>query len=186
MTATRLTLEQFLALPDTEPASEFVCGEVVQKPMPDEPHGLIQLFLGSLLLQFVRAARVGRVATEWHCVFGRPGAMRGYVPDIVYVSHQRAPRMDARQRRLLRVAPDIAVEVLSPDQNADEFARKIAFYRANGVRLTWVVNPDRETFVVYRPEGEETLLRVGDTLTGEDVLPGFAADVADIFAQLIS
>ena len=96
------------------------------------------------------------------------------------------PPGDDRKLRVLFAALDNAVESLSPDQNVDEFACKIPFYRANGVRLTWVVNPDREAITSYCPEGEEMMLRPGDTLTGGNVLPGLTASVTNIFAQLIS
>jgi len=93
---------------------------------------------------------------------------------------------DARDQRVLRMAPDIVVETLSPKQKADEFANKMAFYLANGVRLVRVVNPDRETITAYEPGNDILVLRPDDTLAGSDVLPGFTASLADIFEQLVS
>jgi Uma2 family endonuclease len=180
----RLTLDEFLAQPDTEPASEYVCGEVVQKPMPDTPHSRLQLFLAMLLYQFVSPRKLGWVGTEWRCIFGPAGMQRAFVPDIVYASYERMPPGDARANRFLRTAPDLAVEILSPDHHGALLAAKIQFYLRHGVRLVWAVDPDDEAVYVYTPDRDDEVLRPGDTLTGGDVLPGFAVPVADIFAQL--
>jgi len=183
-TETRLTLEEFLALPDTEPASEYVCGEVWQKPMPDEPHSILQFYLAELLTRFLRRERLGRVRLEWRCIFGPPGEERAWVPDLVYVSFQTRPPSDPRRERHLRAAPDLAIEVMSPDQPAGRFADKLNFYLRHGVRFVWVVDPDEETIRVYRPGEDARTLRPGDSLDGGDVLPGFSVSVAEIFAQL--
>ena len=183
-TIARLTLEQFLALPDTEPASEYVCGEVVQKPMPDQAHAIIQGFLYLVLSQFLAQTKLGQVRLEWRCIFGPPGHERAWVPDVVYASYERQPRGDARRNRFLRTAPDLAIEVLSPDQPAGLFADKVQFYLLYGVRLVWVVDPARETVLVFAPGQETRTLAAGSTLDGGEVLPGFHVGVDSIFAQL--
>ena len=94
------------------------------------------------------------------------------------------PPGDARLNRFLRTAPDLAVEILSPDHRPGRFADKLKFYLRHGVRLVWVVDPDDELIYVYAPGRDSEILRPGDTLTGGEVLPGFTAAVADIFAQL--
>ena len=181
---TRLTVEEFLARPDTEPASEYVCGEVWQKPMPDTAHAILQPYIWMLLYQFVTAHRLGRAGTEWRCIFGPAGAQRVFVPDVTYASFERMPHGDARANRFLRTAPDLAVEVLTPDHRPGRFAAKLVFYLLNGVRLVWVVDPNDELLYVYAPGRQTEILQAGDSLTGGDVLPGFEAAVADIFAQL--
>lgn len=183
-TATCLTLEEFLALPETEPASEYDCGEVFQKPMPDSAHALLQLFLGSLILQFLGRSPAGRAGTEWRCVFGPRGRKRSFVPDLVYVSRERMPKGDILELRALRTAPDLAVEVLSRGQPNQRFDRKIAFYLAHSVRLVWIIDPRTQLVTVLAPGEEPRTLASGDSLDGGDVLPGFAVEVAEIFAQL--
>lgn len=115
MTSSRatLTLEGFLDLPDTEPASEFVCVEVFQKPIADNAHSAIQVFLSAALLGFLTRTRLGWVRTEFRCVFGPERARRSWVPDIVFVRRDAMPRGDARAHRFLEIAPDIAIEILS-------------------------------------------------------------------------
>ena len=181
----RLTLEEFLALPDTEPASEYACGEVMQKPMPTNAHGILQPYIWLLIYQYLARTKLGRVRTEWRCVFGPARRKRAFVPDVVYVSYERMPPGDAREQAYVETAPDLVVEVLSPGESAERFARKLRFYLLHGVRLVWVVDAVAETVTVYTPgAADERILRPGDTLDGGDVLPGFTAPVAEIMAQL--
>ena len=186
MTSTKqFTLDEFLALPESEPASEYACGEVMQKPMPTNAHGILQPYIWMLMYQFLAQTKLGRVRTEWRCIFGPKGRRRAYVPDIVYASFERMPPIDANQQKYLRTAPDLVVEILSPDESAGRFARKLRFYLLHGVRLVWVVDPIAQTITVYAPgSGDERVLRPGDTLDGGDVLPGFSVPVDEIMAQL--
>ena len=181
-TRRKLTLEEFLAMEDTEPASEYACGEVIQKPMPNEPHSAIQLYLAILLFQFLARTKLGRVRPEWRCIFGPPGRRRAYVPDLVYVSAARY-RQGRAGDGFLHTAPDLAVEILSPRQSVVRFSAKIRFYLAQGVRSVWVVDPRAMTITVFVPDGDERVLYPGDTLDGGDVLPGFSVPVADVLAQ---
>jgi len=184
-TIQRLSLEEFLALPETEPASEYACGEVFQKAMPTNAHGALQFYIALLIFQFLAHARLGRMRTEWRCIFGPPGRERPYIPDVVYVSFERMPPVDATEQPYLRVAPDLAVEILSPDESARRFASKLRFYLLHGVRLVWVVDPLAQTITAYTPgQADERVLSVGDVLDGGDVLPGFSAHIAEIMAQL--
>jgi Uma2 family endonuclease len=184
-TSRHLSLQEFLALPETEPASEYACGEVFQKPMPTNAHAILQPYIWMLIYQFLARTRLGRVRTEWRCIFGPPRRKRPYIPDVVYVSFERLPPVDAIDQPYLRVAPDLAVEILSPDESARRFASKLRFYLLHGVRLVWVVDPLAQTITVYTPgDAEERVLTVEDMLDGGAVLPGFRVPVAEIMAQL--
>ena len=77
--APEMTLEEFLALPETEPASEYYCGEVSRKPLPIEDHSVWQMVLLDLLRDFLRRNPIGRVRIEWWCIFGPPGLSRPLV-----------------------------------------------------------------------------------------------------------
>jgi len=173
-----LTLEQFLHLPETKPASEYACGEAFEKPMPDVPHSAIQLFLGAVLYPFLVRTGIGRAFTELRCIFGPPGRERTYVPDLVYVAREHLP-----SQRHLHTAPDLAVEILSPDQHWAQFLDKIKSYLLYGVQLVWVIDPAAATITVQVPRQEARILRSGDMLEGGEVLPGFSVAVDDIFAQ---
>ncbi len=178
-TTTGLTLEQFLAREETEPASEYACGEVWQKPMPTQKHSFLQTFLAVALFQFLNKTKIGRVGTEWRCIFGPSGRERVFVPDIMYVAREHLTAEPYH-----RAAPDLVVEIVSPDQDAVRFAAKLTFYLLYGVRLVWVVDPERRTVTVFAPGRESRTLTAGDILDGEDVLPGFRLSLDDLFSQI--
>lgn len=174
-----LTLMEFLRLEETKPASEYACGEAFQKPMPDIPHSAIQTFLAAILYPFLAQTGIGRVFTELRCIFGPPGRERIYVPDLTYVTRGRL-----RSERHLHAAPNLAIEILSPDQHMPHFLDKIQFFLLYGVRLVWVIDPATRTVTVQTPGDEARILGSGDALDGGDILPGFSVAVDDIFAQL--
>jgi Uma2 family endonuclease len=183
-TTTRLTLDEFLDRPETKPYSEYACGEVYQKPLADDDHSALQPLLWLLIRQFLSANPIGHVRTEWRCVFGPPGMERAFLPDVTFTTHARRAVKGRNERKFLWTAPDLAIEILSPDQSADDFADKLLFYLLHGVRMVWVVNPMERTIRVYRPGEDSRLLGAGDVLDGGDVLPGFSAPIDEIFAEL--
>ena len=83
------------------------------------------------------------------------------------------------------LAPDLAVEVISPNDLASEVNEKIDEYLSAGVSLVWVIDPDSKTVSVYRKDGSTARLRESDELSGEDVIPGFSCKVNDIFADVM-
>jgi Uma2 family endonuclease len=180
-TATRITLDEFMNLKEDKPALEFACGEVTQKPMPDRSHSRIQFFLAVVLGQFLARTPIGQGFTEFRCIFGSAGRERVFVPDVVYVRNERLGT-----DRYLRTAPDLAIEILSPDQPMARFLDKIQFYLLNGVQLVWVIDPTSSTIAVLAPGQEGRTLMAGDTLDGGHVLPGFSIPVDDVFAQVPS
>lgn len=178
-TTSKLTLDEFLHMDDTKPALEYACGEVWQKPMPNRLHSTIQGYLILVLGPFLERTGLGQVFPELRCIFGPPGRERAFVPDLVYIAQERLTA-DLYHR----AAPDLAVEILSPDQDMARFLDKIQFYLLNGVRLVWVFDPVRATVAVLTP-GQEAVIRTsGATLDGGDVLPGFSVALDDIFARL--
>lgn len=174
----KVAFEEFMRVPDTKPGSEWACGEVVQKPMPDLSHSIIQTYLGAVLFQFLTQSGLGLILTEFRCIFGPSGRARIFVPDLTYVARERVP-----SERFLYAPPDLAIEILSPDQPMARFSDKIQFYLLNGVRLVWIIDPIDRTVAVLAPGREPRILSAGDTLDGGDVLPGFSVAVDDIFAQ---
>ncbi len=101
-------------------------------------------------------------------------------PDVSFVAAGRAwPDEDAGWPA---IAPDLAVEVLSPGNTRAEIALKVEIYLAAGVRLVWVVDPEARTVAVHAPGRAPRMLGEGDALDGEDVLPGYRLPLADLFA----
>jgi Uma2 family endonuclease len=84
---------------------------------------------------------------------------------------------------MIRFAPDLAVEVISPSNTPEEMKRKLQDYFDAGVRLVWYVYPDPPEVHVFRSPEQPVVLRPTDTLSGEDLLPGFQIEVKRIFAE---
>jgi Uma2 family endonuclease len=137
------------------------------------------VFLSHVLFEFLARNPLGEVLTELRCVFGPAGGLRTYVPDVVYVARLHLPR-----ERHLHRAPDLAIEILSPDQHWPQFVDKIQFYLLHGVKLVWVIDPASRTIAVQAPGQEGRILGAGDVLDGGDVLPGFRIPVDNILARI--
>ena len=177
-THTKLTLEQFLKLPETKPAREYIDGEVVKKPMPNGWHAKVQRLLSYVFTLYLHAHPIGDAGSELRCTFGPPGRERSYVPDFVFVLDDRLPGGLSNQP--LQMAPDLAVEILSPDDRPGRVKRKIRFYLDNGVRLVWIIDPESRSVTVWTSPSSSRTLQEDDTLDGGDVLPGFRVPVRDI------
>jgi Uma2 family endonuclease len=114
VTKPSLTLEAFLALPETKPASEFVDGEVCQKPMPQGKHSAVQSELVPTINRQLRAKKIARAFSELRCTFGA----RSLVPDVsVFVWERIACDASGDVANVFSLAPDWTVEILSPDQS---------------------------------------------------------------------
>lgn len=175
-----ITAEQFfeMSLPDVR--AELVDGEVIQMSPPGFDHGDICACLTLELRQFVKGSGLGRVVTETGFILRRnPDLVRG--PDVAFVSQEKIQRL-GRTRKFWPGPPDLAVEVLSPEDRASEILRKVGEYLEAGTRLVWVVDPENQTVSAYRSLHQVRVYSVGEELSGEDVLPGFSLKVAEIFA----
>ena len=143
-------------------------------------HGDETSILDGSLGVYVRAHRLGRVAT------GEPGFRLTVdpdtvrAPDVAFVRSERAPARGSHRGYFLG-APDLVVEVISPNDLYHEVDEKVAEWLEHGTRLVFVVNPRRRTVVVHRADGSVSLLTVEDALDGEDVVPGWSLPVRDIF-----
>lgn len=176
---TRYTPEDLLKMPDGD-RYELVDGQLVESSMSLQANYVTGLIL-ALLFDFVRSIRSGWVFTEgasYQCFAISPTMVRK--PDISYVRFGRFPNEQLPEGHC-KLAPDLAVEVLSPNDVAYEVDHKVTEYLEAGVRLVWVVNPDDRNVKVYRPDSPGVILRENDELTGEDVLPGFRCRVGDFF-----
>lgn len=178
--ATLVEPEDLLRMPDGD-RYELIDGVPREKPMGAEADE-IALGLGGLLRAFVKANALGRVygsQTGYQCFPGR--AKRVRMPDTSFIAAGRLPG-DKTPKGYITIAPDLAVEVLSPGELAEELWEKLADYRSAGIRLVWVVSPTTRTVQIRRADGTLAELDEAGTLSGEDVLPGFTCAVAGLFA----
>ena len=83
----------------------------------------------------------------------------------------------------MNIAPDLAVEILSPVDNMIPIVDRVKLFGSAGTRLFWVVDPKLRSVVSYRPGGTVTKMQSEDILTGEDVVPGFTLKIAELFEE---
>lgn len=175
-----LTVDELYSMPDAELKHELQSGLLISEPLPGTRHGWIAVRIASLLDAHVRRSRLGVVlGNDSGFLLARsPDTVRG--PDVSFVSRARFDALEDPVKAFPG-SPDLAVEVLSPSNTPASMHAKVADYLAAGTRLVWVVDPEVETVVVYRSLLSPRTLHSEESLAGEDVLPGFHVDVAELF-----
>jgi Uma2 family endonuclease len=179
-TATKLlTAEEFWLLPDTENRRSLIRGEVVETMPPGGEHGIIAIAFGGALRLWAKANRAGVVGGESGFLLARhPDIVRA--PDIYFVRAERIPEGGV-PKAFWDIAPDLAVEVISPSESAQDILDKVQEYLAAGTSLVWVAYPHAVTVVAHTPDGLARTFRSHDLLADPDVLPGFSCTVRDLF-----
>ena len=176
-----VTVDTLLTWPDDGYRYEVVDGVLVRVAGSGFEASTIGLTIAAELRAYARPRRLG-VATPADGVYKFPGAETGLLPDVGFVVAANVARI-ADRRRPMPFAPDLAVEVASPDQPPEALAAKARIYLAGGTRLVWVVWPGRQEVDVWRGDGQFSTLGLTDRLAGEDVVPGFSLLVGDVFAD---
>lgn len=179
--------EEFERLPDDGKHYELVQGRLLRMPPPGGQHAKIAAKLLAALLIFVEQSNLGGdVLGEMGFRLHMPGKVEltELEPDLSYVRAGRAPAPDSPEYpKAWSLAPDLVVEIASPDQYRPEMAEKARQYLAAGVRLVWMIWPKRQQIDVWRPEYDTPVdtLALNDTLDGLDVLPGFSYPLSKLF-----
>jgi Uma2 family endonuclease len=156
---------------------ELVAGQLVEKPMSELANETAGLICAALIAH-ARPRNLGRVLPEqtFKCFPNDPDQIRR--PDVAFISADHAS--DERSAGHIPFPPDLAVEVISPNDKAYDLDEKLNDYRQARIKLVWVVNPELRTVVIERVDGSISRLTQSQTITGEGVLPGFSATVADL------
>ena len=183
-----VTEEEFFARYGPKDRVELVDGEVVPKYGVDGPlsrtsnaHGRIVMKLVLRLGFYVEANALGELYTDPACFIISEVPKRIRCPDVSFVRSGRAPAVIA-PGTFLRLAPDLAAEVISPSEPRAYTERKIQQYLEAGVHLVWLIDMRRRDVYVYTPDSAVTHLRESDVLDGGDVVPGFSVSIAELFA----
>jgi Uma2 family endonuclease len=172
------TAEELFAYPDRD-RYELVRGALRVCEPPGGVHGRLATRLTYLLHAHVDRHDLGTVLVESGYVLRRrPDTVRG--PDISFVSRARMTPEQVPEQ-FIPGTPDLAIEILSPDDRAREIEEKLADYFEAGARLVWVVDPRRQSIVIHYPDRRSLLRTPSDVLDGEDVVPGFRCSVAEVF-----
>jgi Uma2 family endonuclease len=176
-----MTADELLKLNLPDKRTELVRGKLVVREPAGFRHGAVANRLARVLSNYVEEHALGLVvAAETGFILpGAPQTVRA--PDVGFVSRRRIP--DPLPTGYLETAPDLAVEVLSPEDRPSEVAEKVADWVKAGTTLVWVVDPARRLVRVHRADGSETELRDDEVLTGESVAPGFACPLGAIWSR---
>lgn len=176
----RLTAEEYLVTPGQE-QTELIRGEIVTMSPPGMEHGALAQVIAAELHTWNRRAKAGLVTTEVGFVLHRdPDTVRA--PDVSFIVAARVPR--PLPTGFAELAPDLAVEVVSPHDRAADVYGKLGEWLDAGVQAVWVIWPQRRCAWILRPAGDPQILQGGDALEDADLLPGFALSLDELFAVL--
>ena len=168
-----------IVLPETKPETEWILGRAVQKVSPYFTHGRLQGEVYAALRRWESGR--GRVATEWRFRIAPPGEIRRpLVPDVAYVSNERLAGLEGFDLESPPFAPDVAVEILAPDDHPTHIEHKIRVYLADGASLVIVVDPADRSVRLHDAQSVH-VLRGEDILT-HPALPGFSLSLPEYFA----
>lgn len=162
VTATQtITLEEFLQRPETKPASEYINGEIIQKPLPKGRHSRLQGKLCAVVNQITESAKIAYAFPELRCSFGG----RSIVPDVAVFQWERIPfTVDHSVPDNFELPPDWTIEILPPEQKPNKVIGNILHCLQYGSRLGWFLDPDDLSILVFFPQQQPVLLQREDSL----------------------
>jgi len=151
-----LTLEEFLKLPETKPSSEYINGQIIQKPMPQGKHSKLQGKLVTGINEVGESRKIALAFPELRCTFGE----RSIVPDVAVFAWERIPIDDRGDvANVFKAHPDWTIEILSPDQSQTKVTGNILHCLKHGSRLGWLIDPEERSVLVYPPKQQPELLQ---------------------------
>jgi Uma2 family endonuclease len=177
-----LTLDEFLFLPETKPASEYIEGNIVQKPMLQGKHSILQTRLVMIINAVLMEQCIATAFTELRCTFGD----RSIVPDISIIKQEDIPEDENGEiANIFDFVPEWMIEVLSPEQSSTKVVKKILYCLQHGTEIGWLIDPAEKSIFICHSQNQIEL--VGD-LDQELIFPKFASALKltgkDIFSWL--
>ena len=172
---TLITEEEYLTNPEYEHC-EYIDGRAVPLNLGTKKHSKSQVKLSRYLDEYLDANPIGYAAAELHCLIMRRGQRRYRLPDVAIVLNDVEP-----ESRYLDRAPDLVIEIRSPEDTMAFCYRKMEEYFGTGAKLGWLVLPEKHSVIVLTPEGGKRELGIGEMLDGGDVLPGFELLIDKLF-----
>jgi Uma2 family endonuclease len=178
-----ITLEEFLQLPETKPASEYIDGEIIQKPMLQGEHSTIQAELIITANAALKPEKIARAFPELRCTFGG----RSTVPDVSVFTWERIPRKEnGGIANVFALAPDWTIEILSPDQSQTKVTKNILHGLKHGTQMGWLIDPEERSVFVYLPTQSTEVFDEPEQLLP---VPPFASEfrltIGDLFGWLL-
>jgi Uma2 family endonuclease len=183
----QITLAEFLDLPETKPASEYIDGQIIQKPMPQGHHSIIQSELATELSLTLRRTGIATTFTELRCTFGD----RSIVPDLAVFENARVPNHAGEIANVFTIlsergfanAPDWTIEILSPGQSANKVLKNINHCLAHGTQMGWLIDPEDRSVIISRIGQNANVI---DEPTGILPVPEFARSMQLTIGQMFS
>ena len=179
--ASKLSLQEFLALPQSSDRYELVGGQLKQKMSPKYKHASSQGRLFRLLDEWCDLCGSGRVCPEWGVVLQRKEEDWVPVPDLTYVSYQRLPQ-EWDKDEACPVMPELVIEIISPGQTFGQMTQKATDYLLAGVDRVWVVDTTASSVTVFQRDSLPQTFWSDGTIE-DPLLPGFLLPVAHLFAK---
>jgi Uma2 family endonuclease len=162
------TLEQFLALPETKPSSEYIAGNIIHKPMPQGKHSLLRFRLLTFINSILIESKIAIAFSELRCTI----AGRSIVPDVVILENKNIPKDDDGEiSNLITTAPNWVIEILSPDQSTTKVIRNIIHCLECGTEVGWLIDPAEKTIFIYERDKQVQII---DILDPQLLVPTFA------------
>ncbi|NET31506.1 MAG: Uma2 family endonuclease [Cyanothece sp. SIO1E1] len=176
--ARSITLQAFLKLPETTPASEYINGQIIQKPMPQGKHSRLQRKLLNAINDVVELDNIAEAFPELRCTFGG----RSTIPDIAVFLRSRIPTdVTGEIANIFSICPDWVIEILSPNQSATKVTDNILHGLEHGCQMGWLVDPQERSILVYPRHRQPQLFNQSAT---EISIPDFAANLKISVEQL--
>lgn len=178
----KLILEEFLKLPETKPASEYINGQIIQKPIPQGKHSKLQGRLVTAINDLVEERQIALAFPALRCTFGG----RSIVPDVAVFAWERIPLDDTGDvANVFKAHPDWTIEILSPDQSQTKVTGNILYCLKHGSKLGWLIDPDERSVLAYPPGQQPELLQEPtDVLPVPDLVADLGLTVGDLFGWL--
>ena len=177
----KISLEEFLLLPETKPASEYVDGQIYQKDMPQGKHSTLQTRFGNRINQVGEPQKLAFAFPELRCTFGG----RSLVPDIAVFEWSRIPlNANGEIENRFEIVPDWTIEILSPDQNPTRVINNILFCLNHNAKLGWLIDPEEKLVLVFKPQQQPEAKENQDILPVLDVLSDLQLSADDLFGLL--
>lgn len=175
----KLSLAEFLVMPQSCDRNELIDGEIVAKMSPKYKHSTLQLRLLLNLNQWCESYSCGRVRPEWGVVLQRQGQDWVPVPDLTYVSYQRLP-LEWEEDAPCPVPPELVIEIISPGQTFGEMTQKATDYLQAGVSRVWVADNQAQSITAFGANEFPQTFWINDIIS-DPLLPGLAIAITDLF-----
>ncbi|MEL0591529.1 MAG: Uma2 family endonuclease [Planktothrix rubescens PR222] len=175
-----LSLEDFLNLPETKPANEYINGQIIQKPMPQGKHSKLQGKLVTVINNMAEEQAIALALPELRCTFGG----RSIIPDVVVFVWERIPLdNDGDIANSFKAHPDWTIEILSPEQSTIKVISNILHCLNCGCQMGWLIVPEEKSIFVY-PSGQQPLFF--DELDAVIPVPQFISNLTITLRDILS